>query len=77
MKLSPTQVQIRAMNAEQFLSLAETLRSYAQHSGRDLNAANLFVHEMLLRAIRIDPVDGPAPQPQQQAPQAAALTSAA
>ncbi|HYD86972.1 MAG TPA: hypothetical protein VEA80_05830 [Vitreimonas sp.] len=47
------------MNAEQFLSLAETLRSYAQHSGRDLNAANLFVHEMLMRAVRCDPVDEP------------------
>jgi hypothetical protein len=39
------------MNAEQFLTLAETLRSYAQHHGRDLNASNLFVHNMLMRAI--------------------------
>ena len=39
------------MTAEQFLSLADALRSYAQHSGRDLNAANLFVHTMLMRAI--------------------------
>lgn len=57
--LSPTQLQLQRMNAEQFLSLAETLRSYAQHSGRDLNAVNLFVHEMLLRAVRMDPVDEP------------------
>lgn len=40
------------MNAEQFLALADTLRSFAQHSGRDLNASNLFVHEMLMRAIQ-------------------------
>lgn len=40
------------MTAEQFLSLADALRSYAQHSGRDLNAANLFVHSMLMRAVR-------------------------
>ncbi|MBY0564145.1 MAG: hypothetical protein K2P58_08160 [Hyphomonadaceae bacterium] len=40
------------MNAEQFLAFADALRSYAQHSGRDLNAANLFVHETLMRALR-------------------------
>lgn len=47
------------MNAEQFLILAETLRAYALHHGRDLNASNLFVHTMLMRAIdagaRLDP----------------------
>lgn len=47
------------MNAEQFLALAETLRSYAQHSSRDLNETNLFVHEMLMRAVRTDPVEPP------------------
>jgi len=47
------------MNADQFLALAETLRSYAQHSSRDLNEANLFVHEMLMRAVRVDPVEPP------------------
>ncbi len=40
------------MTAEQFLSLADALRSYAQHSGRDLNAANLYVHDVLMRTIR-------------------------
>lgn len=45
------------MNAEQFLALADTLRSFAQHSGRDLNAANLFVHDMLMRAIQREPVE--------------------
>lgn len=47
------------MNADQFLALAEALRSYAQHSGRDLNASNLFVHAMLMRAIQTDRVDPP------------------
>jgi len=42
------------MNAEQFLSLADALRSYAQHSGRDLNASNLFVHSVLMRAVQED-----------------------
>lgn len=43
-----------AMNAEQFLALADTLRTFAQHSGRDLNASNLFVHDMLMRAIEVE-----------------------
>jgi len=47
------------MTADQFLTLADTLRSYAQHSGRDVNAANLFVHEMLIRAVRRNAVDPP------------------
>ncbi|MBL8538184.1 MAG: hypothetical protein JNM59_12330 [Hyphomonadaceae bacterium] len=47
------------MTAEQFLALADTLRSYAQHSGRDLNAANLFVHETLLRTLRDERLEAP------------------
>ncbi|MGE0596456.1 MAG: hypothetical protein AB7P07_08820 [Hyphomonadaceae bacterium] len=42
------------MNADQFLALADTLRVYAQHCGRDTNAANLFVHDMLMRALKQD-----------------------
>lgn len=42
------------MNAEQFLALADALRSYAQFCGRDLNASNQFVHETLMRVIRAD-----------------------
>jgi hypothetical protein len=42
------------MNAEQFLSLADALRSYALHSGRDLNASNMFAHEMLMRVINVE-----------------------
>ena len=45
------------MNAEQFLALADTLRTFAQHSGRDLNASNLFVHDMLMRAIEVEAGD--------------------
>jgi hypothetical protein len=40
------------MTAEQFLSVADALRTYALHSRRDLNAANLFVHSVLMRAIQ-------------------------
>lgn len=47
------------MSAEQFLALADTLRAYALHSGRDLNAANLFVHGMLMRAVKTEPVAPP------------------
>lgn len=39
------------MNAEQFISLADALRSYALQSGRDLNASNLFAHDMLMRVV--------------------------
>ncbi|MBL8531868.1 MAG: hypothetical protein JNK94_09050 [Hyphomonadaceae bacterium] len=42
------------MHANQFLALADSLRHYAQHSGRDLNEANMFVHTILTRAIRYD-----------------------
>lgn len=42
------------MNAEQFLSLADALRSYAMRSGRDVNASNLFAHEMLMRVINVE-----------------------
>ena len=56
---SPNPQTMRAMNADQFLALAEALRSYAQHSGRDTNASNLFVHGMPMRAIQVDRVEQP------------------
>jgi hypothetical protein len=56
---SPNPRTMRDMNADQFLALAEALRSYAQHSGRDTNASNLFVHGMLMRAIQVDRVEPP------------------
>lgn len=52
MTLSPNRVSFARMNADQFL--ADTLRAYAQHCGRDTNAANLFVHDMLMRALNAD-----------------------
>lgn len=52
------------MNAEQFLAYAETLRSYAQHSQRDLNAANFFVHTMLMQSLR---AQAPPEVPEDQA----------
>ena len=42
------------MNAEHIINLADALRSYALNSGHDLNASNLFVHTMLVRAINIE-----------------------
>lgn len=42
------------MNAEHIISLANALRSYALNAGHDLNASNLFVHTMLVRAINVE-----------------------
>jgi hypothetical protein len=39
------------MDAADVLSVAAVLRAYALESGRDLNAANLFAHTMLMRAL--------------------------
>ena len=39
------------MNAQQLIALADSLRSYAMQSGHDMNASNLFVHTMLMRAL--------------------------
>ncbi len=55
------------MNADQFLALAETLRSFAQHSGRDLNASNLFVHTMLMRTLETEDVTKPTREGERQA----------
>ncbi|MES1200143.1 MAG: hypothetical protein ABUS57_01685 [Pseudomonadota bacterium] len=42
--------------AEQIIALADALRRHARNCGADLNAANLFVHAVLMRALaaRID-----------------------
>jgi hypothetical protein len=45
------------MNAEQFISTADSLRSRALHSGADLNASNHLVHAALLRALRTQPFE--------------------
>lgn len=39
------------MKADQILAFADSMRAYARESGRDLNAANLFVHAMLVRTL--------------------------
>jgi len=39
------------MNAQQWIALADSLRSYALQSGHDVNASNMFVHTLLMRAL--------------------------
>jgi hypothetical protein len=65
------------MNAEQFINLADALRSYAQYSKPDLNASNLFVHNMLMRAIRTDGFDPARITPRELIDQAKRLDYAA
>lgn len=50
------------MNAEQFISIADTLRARALTAGADLNASNYLVHATLLRAIREQPLDEIEPE---------------
>jgi Arc/MetJ family transcription regulator len=45
---------MKVMNAQQLISMADALRSHALQMGHDLNASNLFVHTMLMRAITAD-----------------------
>ena len=45
------------MNAEQYISLADALRSRAMHDGADLNASSYLVHAALLRALRQKTLD--------------------
>jgi hypothetical protein len=40
------------MDAEDIIALADALRAYALEGGRDLNEANLFAHEVLVRALK-------------------------
>ena len=42
------------MDAAEVISLADSMRAYALESGRDLNAANLFTHTMLMRKLVAD-----------------------
>lgn len=50
-RLSPSHAKDQAMKADQILAFADSMRAYARESGHDLNAANLFVHAMLARAL--------------------------
>lgn len=45
------------MDAEQFISTADSLRASALHSGVDMNASNYLVHSALLRALRERPFE--------------------
>jgi hypothetical protein len=40
------------MNADQLISLADTLRDRALGAGKDLNASNYLVHATLMNALR-------------------------
>ncbi len=42
------------MDAEEIIAVADAMQAYARESGRDLNAANLFVHEILMRALNAE-----------------------
>ena len=42
------------MDAAEVISLADSMRAHALESGRDLNAANLFTHTMLMRKLVAD-----------------------
>jgi hypothetical protein len=42
------------MDAEEIIAFADAVRAYAIEAGRDLNAANLFVHEVLVRALKAE-----------------------
>ncbi|MBX3429414.1 MAG: hypothetical protein KF779_07520 [Hyphomonadaceae bacterium] len=50
------------MNAEHFITTADSLRSRALHSGVDVNASNFLVHAALLRALRTRPFDELTPE---------------
>jgi hypothetical protein len=50
------------MNAEQFISLADSLRDRVRGSGADLNASNYLVHATLMRALRQQRLEQIAPE---------------
>ena len=51
MILSRSQCMSAAMDAAEIIALADAMRAYALEGGRDLNAANLFAHTMLMRKL--------------------------
>ena len=50
------------MNAEQFISIADSLRARALNAGADINASNYLVHSALIRALRERPFEDLAPE---------------
>ncbi|MGQ0531727.1 MAG: hypothetical protein ACT4OF_03435 [Caulobacteraceae bacterium] len=59
---SPNPLRLFHMNAEQFISLADALRTRALDSGADLNASNYLVHAALMSALREQPLHEIAPE---------------
>ncbi|MBS0385806.1 MAG: hypothetical protein JSS00_10715 [Proteobacteria bacterium] len=47
------------MDAAEVIALADAMRAYALENGRDLNAANLFTHTMLMRRLIMEQNDEP------------------
>lgn len=47
------------MNAEEVRAFADALRRYALENERDLNAANLVVHNVLTRTLRAEAAHAP------------------
>ena len=47
------------MDAAEVIALADAMRAYALENGRDLNAANLFTHTMLMRKLMAEQNDEP------------------
>lgn len=56
------------MTADHIIAFADALRQTARASGRDINAANLFVHTVLVRAIKHEDLGVTAPPPAAQPP---------
>jgi hypothetical protein len=44
------------MDADEIIAFADAVRCYALEAGRDINNANLFVHEVLVRALKAERV---------------------
>jgi hypothetical protein len=47
------------MDAAEVIALADAMRAFALESGRDLNAANLFTHTMLMRKLTAEHNNAP------------------
>jgi len=51
------------MDAAEIIALADAMRAYALEGGRDLNAANLFTHTMLMRKLMAEQNNEPFEAP--------------
>jgi hypothetical protein len=50
------------MNAEQYIAIADTLRTHALNGSGDINASHYAVHAALIRALRERTLDDIAPE---------------